>query len=176
MSRSARYGPWLLVAVLFMIAMCSDRADAAREGVTKVKDCDTFEIAGHTTFGLATSIRVLGIDCPESHLPPAKCPEERDHGLKAADYAKELVARSGGLVWTSGRVKRDKYNGRYLFKVWLRIDGQRVSWARAMIEAGYARDYIEDGDGKLTKPDWCKILATPGQPVDLLPGGFEPVN
>ena len=143
-------------------------AYAAKEQVARVKDADTFEIVGKRTFGLPTSIRVLGIDTPESHIPPAKCTAERDHGLLATLYAESLVARSGGFVWTSGRAKRDKYNGRYLFKVRLLIDGAKVDWARAMVEAGFARDYGEGGDGRLTKPDWCAILAPPGEPVDLL--------
>jgi endonuclease YncB( thermonuclease family) len=150
---------------IFAIAM---PASAARQNVTRVKDGDTFEIAGHKTFGLPTSIRVLGIDTPESAMPPAKCAAERDHGKAATLHAKSLVAASGGIVWTTGKVKRDKFNGRYLFKVYLRINGKRVSWGDAMIKAGFALPYAEDENGKLAKPDWCAILRD-RQPVDLKP-------
>jgi endonuclease YncB( thermonuclease family) len=151
------------IAISLLIILDTSAAQAERETVTRVKDCDTFEIAGHKTFGFATSIRVDGIDCPESDLPPAKCPAERDLGLEAKAYAKVLADGSGGLVWRSKKVKQDKYNSRYLARVKVRVNGKRVDWAKHMIEKGYALPYVyvRNADGKrtLTKPDWCAIIA-----------------
>lgn len=152
---------WLFVFGI-ALAIWASPAAAARKHVSRVKDGDTFEIVENKTFGLSSSIRVLGIDTPESEMPPAKCHVEAEMGKAATAYANELVARSGGLVWTSGAAKRDPY-GRYLFKVYLRIDGKRVGWAEAMIEAGFALPYVrtKDANGRriLVKPDWCSILA-----------------
>lgn len=160
-----------LILIASLLAILPAPALAERLQVSRVKDGDTFEIVGKTQFGLATSIRVFGIDTPESAMPSAKCEAEREHGDKAKAAARNLIAASGNMVWTTGAVKRDKYNGRYLATVWLRINGRRVNYASALIKAGLALPYAPDAQGHLIKPDWCAILAAKA-PANLIPPGF----
>lgn len=139
---------WICLAAILI----ASPAIARPEKVARVKDGDTFELARHRIFGTATSIRVLNIDTPE-HDHMAKCEAERLHGIKAMEFAADLVSRAGGIV-TLSRVKRDKYGGRFNARVTMKINGVAVDWAAAMTSAGLALPYTGQG----AKPDWCEIL------------------
>lgn len=91
------------------------------------------------------AVRALGIDTPESHMPPAKCPAEKAKGLAAALYARGLL-KPGQRVRVQF-VKWDKYGGRFDGSIEL-PDGR--DFALTMIASGRARAY--DG-GK--KGSWC---------------------
>ena len=91
------------------------------------------------------SVRVAGIDTPESRKPPAKCVAEVALGKAASAYAKELVKPGAAVVVTYRRL--DKY---------ARVDGGLTlpdgrDWATVMLGNGMARPY--DGG---TKSSWCR--------------------
>jgi endonuclease YncB( thermonuclease family) len=153
-----------LAAAVTVTAFISS-AQAERVLVSRVKDGDTFELTSHKTFGLASSIRVRGIDTPE-HDALAKCPREREAGMRAMAFTRALIAESGGVVWID-RIGRDKYNGRFLARVRVRIGAQRIDLAEALTAADLAQPYSGEG----SKPDWCPAVAN-GAPVDLLPADF----
>jgi micrococcal nuclease len=114
-----------------------------------VTDGDTVRVRvpdwSGTPFG-TISVRILGIDTPESQKAFAKCDKELDLGKVAKDYAKQLVPPNTrvGFVYRGN----DKYGGRVLGTLTL-PDGR--DFATVMVGAGMARPY----DGK-KKGSWCK--------------------
>jgi micrococcal nuclease len=98
-----------------------------------------------TPFG-TISVRVLGIDTPESQKAQAKCDRELALGKDAKDYAKQLIPPNSRLTFVYA--KPDKYGGRVLGTLQL-PDGR--DFGTVMIAAGKARPY----DGK-KKGSWCK--------------------
>jgi endonuclease YncB( thermonuclease family) len=159
-----------VLAVLAVATYAMPPAFARAEHILRVIDGDTFEIAGHRSFGEPTIVRVIGLDTPE-HDAKAKCPAERAHGDAAKKHAEDLASLSAGRVWLTGKPHKDKY-GRWLFNAALRIDGRRLDWSEAMIHTGYGRIYVRDAKGKLIKPDWCAILRA--KPANLLPANWNP--
>lgn len=115
----------------------SGRTDEAGSTVSGkniyVIDGDTFRIGGET-------IRVAGIDAPETH--PARCPQEAAVGAAATQKLAELLR--GGTLWISGNVT-DRW-GRSVRVV--RVNGEDV--ADTMIGSGLARSY----EGK-RRSGWC---------------------
>lgn len=104
-----------------------------------VVDGDTFRI-GRTDF------RLVGIDTPERE---ARCERE---ALKAeAARAALLTWLNEGPFMMEGRASEpvDRY-GRQLREVWREEGGYRRSLARAMVDAGLARDY--NGGARTS---WC---------------------
>lgn len=96
------------------------------------------------------SVRISGIDTPESRKPPAKCAAEVDLGKAASAFAKTLV-KPGDAVTLTYR-GRDKYS---------RVDGAITlpdgrDWATVMLKSGHAKPY---GGG--TKESWCGPKADP---------------
>lgn len=92
------------------------------------------------------SIRVLGIDTPESTYR-AKSEAEKKHGLAAKQFVYQRIKKARRLHLT---IKGwDKYGGRVLGSI--KVDGKDI--AKLMTQEGYAVYY--DG-GK--KPDWEQIL------------------
>jgi endonuclease YncB( thermonuclease family) len=173
-SRSAKRamaGFTLAVALLLLDRCGLHPVFAAKQSVSHVIDGDTIQIAGQKVFGLPTQIRVRALDTPESRYPQAKCDTEIIAGKAATAFARDMVSRSGGFIWTSGKPERDHY-GRILFTVRLKLDNKRIDWAEAIISAGHGRAYLylKDASGKraLVKPDWCAILRKNAAPVDLL--------
>lgn len=122
--------------------------------VLKVTDGDTVavRIAGlphpyAAIFG-TISIRVAGIDTPESRKPPAKCVTEVKRGKQATEFMRAIV-KPGDRV-TVDYIDRDKYF-RLVGNVTL---SNERDWAVAMIEAGHAEPYF--GVGK--KRNWCRRM------------------
>lgn len=94
------------------------------------------------------SIRVAGIDTPESRKPPAKCVTEVKRGKQATEFMRAIV-KPGDKI-TVEYIERDKY---------FRLVGNvklpdELDWAMAMIEAGHAEPYF--GVGK--KQNWCRRI------------------
>jgi endonuclease YncB( thermonuclease family) len=119
--------------------------------VVKMEDGDTVKVsipAFQNTPFYILSVRIHGIDTPESSKAHAKCPAEITAGKVASQYAKTLV-KPGDHV-TVGYMGVDKYGGRILGSITL-DDGR--DWATTLLSKGYANPY----DGK-TKADWCAIL------------------
>lgn len=102
-------------------------------GITVI-DGDTFKLGNDT-------VRVAGIDAPETH--PPRCMEEARLGLAATEQLRDLLS-SGTVTLSDSGVDHDQY-GRLLRNV--AVDGRDVG--QAMIAAGLARPF---GSGR--KP-WC---------------------
>jgi endonuclease YncB( thermonuclease family) len=90
------------------------------------------------------SIRILGIDTPESNYT-AKCPEEVAQGIEAKEFLKSFVGDETTMVISN--YKWDKYGGRIDADV--SVKGTDI--ARLMIRNGYAVPYTGSGP----KEDWC---------------------
>lgn len=91
------------------------------------------------------NIRIFGIDTPESNYR-AKCDEEKQLGLEAKSYLKDLIGNRKRVKITG--YKYGKYGGRILAILW--IDGKPVS--ERLIEKGYAKPYFGSGP----RPNWCE--------------------
>lgn len=114
-----------------------------------VTDGDTVRVRipdwSGTPFGVI-SVRVLGIDTPESQKAFAKCDRELALGQTAKNYAKQLIPPNSRLSFVYRG--NDKYGGRVLGSIQL-PDGR--DYATVMLSAGLARPY----DGK-KKASWCR--------------------
>lgn len=100
--------------------------------VVKVVDGDTLAI---NLNGKATTLRLIGIDTPET-VDPRK--EVECFGLEASNRAKELLAgKKVRIEYDVSQDEYDKYN-RLLVYVYLE-DG--LSFNKHMIEEGYAYEY-----------------------------------
>lgn len=108
-------------------------AKKAASAITVI-DGDTFKFGNDT-------IRVAGIDAPETH--PPRCMEEARLGLAATETLRDLL-NSGTVSLSDSGADHDQY-GRLLRNV--AVDGQDVG--QAMIAAGMARPF---GSGRKS---WC---------------------
>lgn len=116
--------------------------------IVRAVDGDTVVVSvpawAQTPFG-TISVRIAGIDTPESRMPPAKCKAEVEAGKAASAYARGLV-RPGDAV-TLGFKGKDRY-----FRVDASVtlpDGR--DWATVMLSTGFARPYAGG-----TKGSWCR--------------------
>lgn len=91
------------------------------------------------------SVRINGIDTPESTTRFAQCEKEKQLGIQATEYVKQLVA--GHTLMTVTDTDWDKYGGRILGTVY--VNG--VNIGQELINAGLAKPYFGSGP----KPDWC---------------------
>lgn len=91
------------------------------------------------------SIRINGIDTPESTKRLAMCEKERLLGIEATEFLRRLVAQHTLMVVTNA--EWDKYGGRILGTVY--VNG--INLGQAMIDAGLAKPYFGSGP----KPNWC---------------------
>lgn len=110
-------------------------------GTFCVVDGDTFKLGDR-------SIRLIGIDAPETH--PARCDAEAKQGEAAAAELRRLLNQ--GVFFMTARIDEphDKY-GRDLRAVTRkRPDGTTQSIAAAMLESGTVRSYV----GGL-RSGWC---------------------
>jgi endonuclease YncB( thermonuclease family) len=119
--------------------------------VVKVIDGDTLKVhvAGFPAPFDPINVRIVGLDTPEHRMPPAKAQCEVALGVKAAEFAQQLVTPGQTVSVTYTLGVNDKY-GRLLGSVTL-PDGR--DWAATMIKAGEGRSY--GLDGHLTKAGWC---------------------
>jgi micrococcal nuclease len=133
----------IIAAVLLSISTIVSAADMQVQ-IVRVIDGDTISTLVPLPCPLCrVSIRILGIDTPESNYQ-AKCIREKTLGIEAKEYVKTLV---GDIkIMTVRNIKWDKYGGRINGDV--EVGG--VDIGKTLIEKGYARPY--DG-GK--KSDWC---------------------
>lgn len=131
--------------VLSLAALSAHAADMVLP-IRGVADGDTIKTVVKLPCPLCNvSIRILGIDTPESnHL--AKCPKEKDLGMKAKMFVVDLT--KGQETMIARNVKWDKYGGR--IDAYVEING--VDVGKALIEVGLARPYTGEGP----KSDWCK--------------------
>jgi endonuclease YncB( thermonuclease family) len=102
------------------------------------------------------SIRILGIDTPESTWR-AKCKAEKALGKKATQFLKDFVGSTP--VMTVTNFKWDKFGSRIDGTVF--INGKNIP--ELLIENGFAREYY----GKGPKSDWCTVTFDPIELSDL---------
>jgi endonuclease YncB( thermonuclease family) len=123
--------------------------DGERVYVDKVVDGDTLEVRVPSADGKRVDVRLLGIDCPESHRNPKcrrqgrsggpGCAEQIPRGLKAAKAAADLVKHETVRLEAGegGDLNRGHY-GRILAYVRMQ-DGRDLGLT--LIEQGLCRDY-----------------------------------
>lgn len=117
-------------------------SDGARAYVDKITDGDTLVVR---VADQKVKVRVLGIDCPESHRNPKceqagrsgrpGCAEQIPRGLKAAQRAAELMKHQ--TVTLEGPISRDR-NGRTL--AYIRLPDGR-DYGLLTIREGLCEDY-----------------------------------
>jgi micrococcal nuclease len=136
----SRLLPVLLAAVAALaVALLLDRGGAARGGarVERVVDGDTLRVS---LDGRSRSVRLLGIDTPETHRPgtPVECggPQASEHMESLAPPGTRVV-----LVSDPGQDRVDRY-GRLL--AYVRLPSGRLA-EEAQLEAGWASVYVYAG-------------------------------
>ena len=133
--------PWsALASKPEKIAGSFTRCDEAANAFCVV-DGDTFRLGART-------VRLLGVDAPETH--PARCPAEAARGAEATAALQRLLNQ--GPFMLVGRVDgmTDKY-GRDLRAAWrTKPDGTRQSIAGDLLKTGTARRYLGGTSG-----GWC---------------------
>lgn len=141
-----------MTAVALLIAFASP-AIAEPAIVERVLDGDTIRA---TVAGRSVTIRVVGIDTPETHICRpgravdggcAKCPAEVERGLAARSAAQALLP-VGAVIDVAQSRSRDRYR-RMLARITL-PDGR--DYGATMIQRGLAAPY----PGRGPKPDWCQ--------------------
>lgn len=139
----------LLLIPGFCFAVTPPRPASATYDVPTLRVLDGDTVAFPATYLPAPlkpelSVRVWGVDTPESLKANAKCPGEIVKGKAASAFTKAAVA--------AAKVKQveimtwDKYGGRVLGDVVL--DGKRLS--QLLIDSGNAREYYGGAKGS-----WC---------------------
>lgn len=122
--------------------MRSDAKDTYKTyKVVYVVDGDTFKILYH---GKLTSVRLIGIDTPESHhmTDPSR---NTVWGKKAAKYSKKMLTGKNVRL-TFDRQKTDRY-GRVLAYVYL----GKSFYNKKLVDKGYARAVYYVPNGKYRK-------------------------
>jgi endonuclease YncB( thermonuclease family) len=143
------YRALIALALLFALpAPCI--AKDWKAAFARVKDGDTVLLLSHTVFDLPVSIRLIsssgGIDTPEKDGP---CAAEREGAARAAEFTRDLIER-GGMQGTLRGVRVDKYGGRYLAQIIVRVDGKSINIGDELLRAKLA--VIYNGG---TRRDWC---------------------
>lgn len=132
---------------LALLALLASPAQTYSAQVVKVVDGDTLSVsvpAWVNTPFQKISIRIAGIDTPESQKQHAKCAKELKQGLAASAFAHTL-AKPGDQI-SFRYLGHDKY-----FRIDANVGVSAGDWGQTMISNGYAAPYF---GGK--KQDWCK--------------------
>ena len=125
----------------------SGPADGARAYVEKVVDGDTVKVRLLDGGPGLTTVRVLGIDCPESHVNP-KCERDGKSGRRGCDWqvprGREAARKAAGMLkhrtvvlQCGGRCRRGRF-GRALRYVKLE-DGR--DFGLEMVRRGLCEDF-----------------------------------
>jgi micrococcal nuclease len=148
----------MAIAMVAILTLTSSSALAADTPTPKIYTCQLDRVLDGDTVKVicpdwpepfvSTSLRVHGIDSPESSRGQAKCVKELRLGLLAKAWAKRLFegATTVSFVWAG---TKDKYGGRIDAHV---ILPNGKDWAAEALSTGFARPY---GIDNLTKSDWC---------------------
>lgn len=124
--------------------------------VFKVYDGDTCSIifaVGASV--MKTSIRVMGVDCPEIRpKDPSQSAElkklEKEAGAKCRDFVASQILEK---VVKVKLLDNDKYGGRMLGEIYIMLDGSEVSLTSALIDRGYAKPYKGEKKTPWTKEE-----------------------
>lgn len=132
------------ITLLSLLSVTSFATDMVLP-IKRVVDGDTISTTLNLPCPLCNvSIRILGIDTPESTYL-AKCPAEKEKGLAAKSFLTKFA--QGQTTMRVNNISWDKYGGR--------IDGivviNGINVGDEMIKQGYAKPYTGSGP----KPDWC---------------------
>lgn len=131
----------LAILVMFVISGCSalipgssktlkmNEEMALKVKVIRVSDADTFTALIR---GKEESVRLIGIDCPESVHPDES--RNSEEGKKASQYVKTLIDDKKVWIETDAS-ERDRY-GRILAYAWL---DENTMLNALLLEKGYAR-------------------------------------
>jgi micrococcal nuclease len=145
----------IFFAFLFLLApsksQSADLSEIYACDLIRVLDGDTVKVRCQTwpTPFKETSLRIFGIDTPESLKAQAKCIKELRLGLSAKAWAKHEFDSAKTVTFTWAGTK-DKYGGRIDANVTL---PSGKDWAAEAIRTGFARPY---GLGRnLKKSNWC---------------------
>ena len=144
---------WFLLHLVLVAATCHDYR--ARFSISKVIDGDTvsFDVSSFMPAPLNTSLslRVRGVDCPESGSR-AKCPREATLASEATAFTKSMLDRYQ-VADTGIRICAwDKYGGRVLGDLIFWDDEQSTTTlSTSLISAGHAVEY----SGRGVRQDWC---------------------
>jgi micrococcal nuclease len=137
-----RGAPWFIVAGALLVALVITHAAHAVTlvgQVTSVVDGDTIKV---TSRGFETTVRLIGIDTPETRRPdtPVQC-----FGPAASARAKKLLpaGMSVRLVTDESQDTRDRF-GRLLAYVYRPGKSGLASVNYALVATGYARAYVFD--------------------------------
>jgi endonuclease YncB( thermonuclease family) len=131
----------LMVIVGLAMSLALPGAAAAQEtinaSVTRVIDGDTIEV--HPASGAPTTVRLLGIDAPESVAPgtPVECGSE-----DAATYLNELLLERPDVVLTTD-ASQDRVDG--FGRLLAYVDAGTTDVGLAMLRAGHADVFVFDG-------------------------------
>lgn len=135
----------ILVIVLFMSSAVS--AHELMLPIRGVTDGDTIKTVVTLPCPLCEmSVRINGIDTPESTTRFAQCEKEKLLGIQATEFLTSFVGDERFMVATN--LRHDKYGGRILADVYVR----GTNLADLLITHGFAAPYTGSG----AKPDWCK--------------------
>jgi len=128
-----------LLVLLVAAAPAAGEPAAFTATVDRVVDGDTVRVVAR---GFETTVRLVGIDTPETHRPdtPVQC-----WGPEATRRAEHLLPRGARVrvVADPTQDRRDRY-GRFLGYV-TRL-GMRVTVNHAMVASGDAKVYVYDRD------------------------------
>ena len=129
---------------IILLALALASANVYTGEVQRIIDGDTIELRVEIwpSLHINAVIRILGIDTPELR---GKCEEEKRRALDAKVFLTNALPR--GSMVTVGKLKPDKYGGRYDADVQT-SNGKSV--AELLIAAGHARQY----SGKM-RVSWC---------------------
>ena len=110
--------------------------------------CDGDTIIADTANGRET-IRVIGIDAPETHHPDAR--RNCAAGIAATNYARTL-ANPGQVIWLEPDIENKDAYGRLLRHVWLNNPTHssylNTSWAALMAKSGHAMPMLSNPNHK----------------------------
>lgn len=135
----------LLIAVTFLSTTWTHASELLMP-IRGVTDGDTIKTVVTLPCPLCeVSIRINGIDTPESTTRFAQCEKEKLLGIQATEFVKQLVL--GHTLMTVTNTEWDKYGGRILGTI--TVNGKDIG--QELINAGLAKPYFGSGP----KPDWC---------------------
>lgn len=136
----------ILFVALTLLALSSASANQLLLPIRGVTDGDTIQTVLTLPCPLCnTSVRIRGIDTPESLRRFAQCDKEVALGLQAKDLLRQFVLNERFMVATN--LEYDKYGGRLVADV--NIRGTDI--ATLLINNGFAVPYTGSGP----KPNWC---------------------
>jgi micrococcal nuclease len=147
---------WHTVAALFFGLAVGGTAQADPAAVitpappVHVIDGDTVEVAG-------VRWRLDGIDAPE--IGQARCPAERERGIRGAARLMQLLTeRGGGHIVPTVTGRGTVASGGFGRKLGWLMFGDGTAWADVAVAEGHAVVWAYRATPR--RPDWCAVPAS----------------